>query len=209
MTDSQSVTRQNPRLHPDEAEYKVPLGKMSAKMWPGRVDTKGIVSSVMISLVMIGLLQFGERLDTLFTGGLFPVSGRVISIVMIGFGTAMYGVIPGIIVSDINPFIAIATGTSPIAPFWIIANPTQVLSAWLAAKIVKNPISFAYCFVNAVLATLFLTLIYIPLHVFYFHMPWTKMIPLYTAQAIATLIAPPILLYMLLKVAKNAGFIEE
>lgn len=188
---------------------RVPLGKMSESPWRGRTDTKGIVSAVMVSLAMIGLLQFGERLDTLFTGGLFPVSGRVITFTLIGFGTAMYGGIPGLIVANINPFIATATGTSPIAPFFFITNTLQVLSAILAGRLVKNPISFTYAFVHSLLATVFLTLAYIPMHLFYFKLQWAKMLPLYGAQAAATLIAPPILLYGLLKVMKNAGFIEE
>lgn len=195
------------RLEPDF--YRIPLGKMSANPWPGRTDTKGIVSAVMISLAMIGILQFGERLDTLVTGGLFPVSGRVTTFILIGFGTAMYGVVPGLIVAEINPLIATATGSSPIAPFFFLTNGLQVLSAWLAGMIVKNPISYKYTLVHSILGTIFLTTAYIPLHVFYFRLPWSKLIPLYTAQGVATLVAPPILMYLLLRVVKNAGFTEE
>lgn len=198
-----------PMVQAGTEELRIPLGKMSASIWPGRTDTKGIVTSVMISLAMIGLLQFGERLDTLITGGLFPVSGRVITFTLIGFGTAMYGAVPGLIVAEINPFIATATGTSPIAPFFFLTNALQMVSAWIAGKLVKNAVSFAYTLTHSVLATIFLTAVYIPLHRLYFKMPWEKMLPLYGAQAVATLIGPPILLYLLLRTVKNAGFIEE
>ncbi|MHC1762070.1 MAG: hypothetical protein AB9917_21665 [Negativicutes bacterium] len=190
--------------------YNIPLAKMSLKSWPGRVDTKGIVSAVLVSLAMIGVLQFGERLDTLFFGGLFPVSGRIISFTLIGFGTAMYGGMPGFIVSEINPLIATATGTSPIAPFWLITNGLQVISALIADKIVKKDvISFKFCFIHSFLATIFLTVAYIPMHVFYFKLPWAKLLPMYAFQGAATIIVVPFLLYGLLRTIKNAGFIEE
>jgi len=189
--------------------YRIPLAKMSVPAWPGRVDTKGIVSAVLVSLAMIGLLQFGERLDTLFFGGLFPVSGRIISFTLIGFGSMMYGVGPGFIVAEINPLIATATGTSPIAPFWLITNGLQVIAAWLAGRWFRNIISYWYCLAYGVVATVFLTVAYIPLHVFYFKMPWSKLIPMYSFQGVMTIIVPPILIYGLLRVVKNAGFVEE
>jgi hypothetical protein len=183
---------------------------MSIKPWPGRVDTKGIVSAVLISLAMIGIMQFGERLDTLFFGGLFPVSGRIISFTLIGFGTIMYGCIPGLIVAEINPFIATATGSSPIAPFFLITNALQMVAAWVAGKIIKtNVISLKFCFLYSFIATIFLTVAYIPLHVFYFKMPWEKLIPMYSFQGAMTMLIPPFLLYGLLRTIKNAGFIEE
>ncbi len=137
-------------------KYTIPLAKMSLGAWPGRTDTKGIVSSLMISLVMIGIMQFGERLDTILTGGLFPVSGRIISITMIGLGTMMYGVVGGLIVAEINPLIATATGTSPIAPFFFLTNSCQMVSAWITGKIFDNVITWKACILNAVLATIFL-----------------------------------------------------
>lgn len=189
--------------------FTVPLAKMSLKAWPGRTDTKGIVSSLMISLVMIGILQFGERLDTLLTGGLFPVSGRVISITMIGLGTMLYGVVGGLIVSEINPLIATATGTSPIAPFFFLTNACQVLSAYITGKIFDNVITWKATITNGVLATVFLVLLYIPMHVLYFHMPVEKMVSLYAMQSLFSLTVPAVLLRILLKVVRDAGFVEE
>jgi hypothetical protein len=189
--------------------FTIPLAKMSLKAWPGRTDTKGIVSSLMVSLVMIGIMQFGERLDTVLTGGLFPVSGRVISITMIGFGTMMYGVVGGLIVSEINPLIATATGSSPIAPFFFITNASQVLSAYLTGKVFDNMITWRATILNAVLATIFLVALYIPMHVIYFHMPVEKMLSLYAMQSVFSLAVPPVLLRILLKVVRDAGFVEE
>lgn len=189
--------------------FNLPLAKMSIKPIPGRVDTKGIVSAVLISLAMIGIMQFGERLDTILFGGLFPVSGRVISFTLIGFGTMMYGMIPGLIVAEINPFIGTATGSSPIAPFFFITNGLQAIAAILASKMVKNIVSLKYCFIYSILATVLLTCAYIPLHVFYFKMPWEKLIPMYSFQAAVTMTIPPFLIYGLLKTVKSAGFFEE
>ncbi|MGI5835693.1 MAG: hypothetical protein ACOX87_04265 [Chloroflexota bacterium] len=192
-----------------EQVFSIPLSKMSLKAWPGRTDTKGIVGALMLSLAMIGILQFGERLDTLFFGGLFPVSGRVISITMIGLGTMMYGVVGGLIVSEINPLIATATGTSPIAPFWLLSNACQVASAYVTGRLVKNVITWKACFLNAFFATLFVVIVYIPLHIFYFHMPVEQMIPMYSFQTVWSLTLPAIFLRTLLKVVKDAGFVEE
>lgn len=199
---STAVARQKPK-------YTVPLSKMSLKAWPGRTDTKGIVSALMVSLVMIGILQFGERLDTLLTGGLFPVSGRVISITMIGFGTMMYGVVGGLIVSEINPLIATATGTSPIAPFFFITNASQVLSAYITGKIYDDVITWKATITNGILATIFLVALYIPMHILYFHMPVEKMLSLYGMQSVFSLTVPAVLLRILLKVVRDAGFVEE
>ena len=189
--------------------FNLPLAKQSLKAVPGRVDTKGIVSAVLISLAMIGLMQFGERLDTVLFGGLFPVSGRIISFTMIGFGAMMYGMVPGLIVAEINPMIATATGSSPIAPFFFITNALQAVAAILAGKLVKNVVSLKYCFVYSFLATVLLTSAYIPLHVFYFKMPWAKLIPMYAFQGALTLIIPPFLIFGLLKTVRHAGFFEE
>lgn len=189
--------------------YNLPLAKMSIKPVPGRVDTKGIVSGVLISLAMIGIMQFGERLDTMLFGGLFPVSGRIISFTLIGFGTMMYGLVPGLIVAEINPFIGTATGSSPIAPFFFITNGLQAIAAIIAGKLIKNVVSLKFCFVYSLLATVLLTCAYIPLHIFYFKMPWEKLIPMYAFQGAMTLIIPPFLIYGLLKTVKSAGFFEE
>jgi hypothetical protein len=193
----------------ERLRYKIPLAKMSLNAWPGRTDTKGIVSSLMLSLVMIGILQFGERLDTLLTGGLFPVSGRVISITMIGLGTMMYGVVGGLIVAEINPLIATATGTSPIAPFFFLTNSCQVLSAWITGKMFDNVITWKATITNGVLATVFLVALYIPMHIFYFHLPVEKMMSLYAVQSLFSLTVPAVLLRILLRVVRDAGFVEE
>jgi hypothetical protein len=189
--------------------FTIPLAKMSAKPCPGRVDSKGIVSAIFLALAMIGLLQFGERLDTLLFGGLFPVSGRIISMTMIGLGTMLYGLVPGIIVADINPLIATATGTSPIAPFWLITNASQAFSAWLVGRYFRNIISWPYVITYSITAALVLVVLYIPLHVFYFKMPWQKMLSMYAFQTAVCIPVPAIFLRGLLKVIRNAGFVEE
>ncbi len=194
---------------PDTKYYTIPLAKMSAKACPGRVDSKGIVSAIFLALAMIGLLQVAERLDTLLFGGLFPVSGRIISMTMIGFGTMLYGLIPGIIVADINPFIATATGTSPIAPFWLLTNASQAFSAWIVGRYFRNVIGWPYVITYSVVAALLLVVLYIPLHAFYFKMPWQKMLNLYAFQTAVCIPTAAIFVRGLLTVIRNAGFVEE
>jgi hypothetical protein len=190
-------------------EERIPLAKMSLKAVPGRTDTRGIVSAVMLALAFVGLAQFGERLDTLVTGGLFPVSGRVIGFALVGLGTAMFGAVPGLIVAWINPFLATATGTSPIAPFFFLTNGLMVVAALLAGKLVRNVVSFRYTLVYSILASTLLTIAYVPLHILYFQLPVSEMLILYAVQALAAVIATPILLFPILKVVKSAGFVEE
>jgi hypothetical protein len=194
-----------------EAKKKciIPLSKMSVKAWPGRTDTLGLVSSLMLSLAMIGMLQFGERLDTLFFGGLFPVSGRVIAFIMVGLGTALFGAVGGFIVAEINPLIATATGTSPIAPFWLITNGIQVIAMLISGAITKDVISWRNTILYAILASLFVVLLYIPLHVLYFKLPWSKLIPMYSFQTAVSIPITAILLRGLLAGVEKTGLISE
>lgn len=191
-------------------EEKIPLSKMSLKALPGRTDTRGIVSAVMLALAFIGLAQFGERIDTLVTGGLFPVSGRVIGFVLVGLGTVMFGAVPGLIVAWLNPFIATATGTSPIAPFFFLTNGLMVVAALVAGRLVrKRVVSWRYSIVFSFVASVLLTVAYVPMHILYFHLPVSKMLVLYVVQALAAMVVTPLLLFPLLKVVKSAGFVEE
>ena len=206
MADREQLVDSQPGVVDEE---RIPLSKMSLNALPGRTDTLGIVSAVMLALAMTGLLQFGERLDTLITGGLFPVAGRVIAFVLVGLGTAMFGAVPGLIVAWVNPFIATATGTSPIAPFFFLTNGLMVAAALLAGRLVRRIVSFKYALVHTALAAVFLTLAYIPLHVLYFQLPVSQILVIYAVQALAELIATPILLFSLLRVIKSAGFVEE
>jgi hypothetical protein len=206
---SKETEMAQPSLAREEPRYKIPLSKMSLKAWPGRTDTKGIVGALMISLAMIGLLQFGERLDTLLFGGLFPVSGRVIAMVMIGLGTMMYGPVGGLIVAEINPLIATATGTSPIAPFWLLTNGIQVLAAYIVASRFRNVITWRACIAYAILASVFIVVLYIPLHVFYFQLPAERLIAMYSFQSLWSMTLPAIFLRGILKVVRDAGFVEE
>jgi hypothetical protein len=182
---------------------------MSLPAIPGRTDTKGIVSGLMLSLAMIGLLQFGERLDTALIGGLFPVSGRVIAFTMIGLGAFMYGLVPGLIVAEINPLIATATGTSPIAPFFFVTNGLICLAAVIAGKRFRNVITWKAVLSYTVLASIFMILVYIPLHLFYFQLPVERMLSLYAVQTAFSIPLPAIFLYAMLRVVRDAGFVEE
>lgn len=141
---------------------------------------------------------------------MFPVSGRIIGFVLVGLGTAMFGAVPGLMVAWLNPFIATATGTSPIAPFFFLTNALMVVAALAAGWIVRGRVvSWRYSIVFSFVASVLLTVAYVPLHVFYFRLPVSEMLVLYIVQAIAAMVATPLLLLPLLKVVKSAGFVEE
>jgi hypothetical protein len=208
--DPTSVETDNrPAVTTDTRRYTIPLAKMSLPAIPGRTDTKGIVSGLMLSLAMIGLLQFGERLDTILVGGLFPVSGRVIAFTMIGLGAFMYGLVPGLIVAEINPLIATATGTTPIAPFFFVTNGLICLAAVIAGKRFRNVITWKAVLSYTVLASIFMILVYIPLHLFYFQLPVDRMLSLYAIQTAFSIPLPAIFLFAMLRVVRDAGFVEE
>ena len=191
-----------------QGEVRAPLTKMSEKLVPGRTDTRSIVSALMLSLVMIVILRIAEPIDTIVTGGLFPVSGRVISFTMIGLGTWMYGAVGGLIVAEINPFVGVATGSSPIAPFFLLTNALQVLAAVVVAPRFRNIMTWQAILAYTVLSSVLLVLVYIPLHLFYFQLPVERMLSLYAIQTAASVPLPAILLKALLGVVKSAGFVR-
>ena len=190
-------------------EVRAPLTKMSMKIWPGRTDTRALVGSLMLSLTMIVVLRIAEPIDTIVTGGLFPVSGRVVSFTMIGLGTWMFGGVGGLIVAEINPLIAVATGSSPIAPFFFLTNALQVLAAVIVGARVPNIMTWKAILAYTTLASIFLVLVYIPLHLFYFNLPVERMLSLYAVQTAASIPLPALLLRALLQVVQAAGFVRR
>ena len=188
---------------------RAPLTRMSEKIWPGRTDTRAIVSSLMLSLAMIVILRIAEPIDTIVTGGLFPVSGRVVAFTMVGLGTWMFGGVGGLIVAEINPPIAVATGSSPIAPFFFITNALIMVAAAIVGARVPNIMSWKAIFAFTALASIFLVLIYIPLHLFYFRLPVERMLSLYAVQTAASIPLPALLLRALLQVVQSAGFVRR
>lgn len=188
---------------------KAPLTKMAMSVWPGRTDTRSLVSALMLSLCMI-VLQFpSERLDTLTTGGAFPVFGRVVAFTMIGLSSMMYGFVGGAIVAWINPFIATAGGSSPIAPFFFfVPNTLIAVAACIVGSRTRNLISPKGVVAFTVLATVMVVAAYIPLHAFYLNLPVERMLQLYAVQSAVSLTVPAVLLFSLLKVIRSAGFVR-
>jgi hypothetical protein len=182
---------------------------MSAKVFPGRTDTRALVGALMLSLTMIVILRIAEPIDTIVTGGLFPVSGRVVAFTMIALGTWMYGLAGGLIVAEINPFIGVATGSSPIAPFFLITNALIAVAAAIVGSRAGNLLSWKTILAFTGLASLFMILVYIPLHLFYFQLPVERMLTLYAVQTAASIPLPAILLRALLQVVRSAGFVRR
>jgi nitrogen fixation/metabolism regulation signal transduction histidine kinase len=91
----------------------------------------------------------------------------------------------------------------------LLTNAAQAVCAWLVAARFKNVISWPCVVAYTVAASLVLVALYIPLHVFYFKMPWQKMLNLYAFQTVLSIPVPAIFLRALLGVIRNAGFVEE
>lgn len=193
----------------EEAEVtKAPLTKMSMSVWPGRTDTRSLVSALMLSLCMI-VLQFpSERIDTLLNGGAFPLFGRVVAFTMIGLSSMMYGFAGGAIVAWINPFIATAGGSSPIAPFFFVPNTLIAVAACIVGSRTRHLISPKGVLAFTALATVMVVASYVPLHAFYLRLPVERMVSLYAVQSAVSLTVPAILVYALLKVVRSAGFVR-
>ena len=60
-----------------------------------------------------------------------------------------------------------------------------------------------------VLASIFMIVVYIPLHLFYFKLPVERMLSLYGVQTAFSIPLPAIFLYAMLRVVRDAGFVEE
>ena len=192
------------------ARYVAPLTRPGVGLWPGRTDTQTIVSSLMLSLAMTAVLQFGQGLDTVMFGGLFPVWGRVLAFVFIALATLMYGLVGGLITAWINPAITVATGTSPIAPFFFLTNGLIVIGIIIAARFFKdNAISWRVALGSAVMMQIFMIIAYPPLHLLYFHLPVEKLISMYTFQTVTVIPLSTVLLRGVLEVVKGAGFVRE
>lgn len=189
---------------------RAPLTRPTAGLWPGRTDTRAIVSSLMLALAMTAVLQFGQALDTLMFGGLFPVWGRVIAYVFIGLATLMFGLVGGLITAWVNPAISVATGTSPIAPFFFLTNGLIALAVAIAAKLAgKSVIGWRVPLLGTVFMQIFLILAYPPLHVLYFHLPVQEMVSMYAFQTVVGIPLGTVLLRLVLMVVERAGFTQQ
>lgn len=108
------------------------LASVQGQLW--RWDLKSIVGGVLFGVLMTVLGQIFERLDTALTGGAFVVLGAVNFYTIASLSTLLFRLPGGVITGLTNAFIAIATGTSPMAPWFVPTNTVfaivYALVAW-------------------------------------------------------------------------------
>lgn len=96
------------------------LASVQGQLW--RWDLKSIVGGVLFGVLMTVLAQIMERLDTALTGGAFVVLGGVNFYTIAALSTLLFRLPGGLITGLTNALIAITTGTSPMAPWFVPTN---------------------------------------------------------------------------------------
>jgi len=107
------------------------LKSMEGRLW--RWDLKAIVGAVLVGVLMTVFGAVVERIDTALTGGSFVVLGAVNFYTLAALSTLLYRLPGGIITGQTNALIAVATGSSPMAPWFI---PTNAVFPLLYALVV-------------------------------------------------------------------------
>lgn len=108
------------------------LASVRGQLW--RWDLKAIVGSVILGVVMTVLAAFAERIDTALTGGAFVVLGAINFYTIAALSTLLFRLPGGLITGQVNALIAVATGTSPMAPWFIPTNAVFPIVYILAAR---------------------------------------------------------------------------
>jgi hypothetical protein len=112
-----------------KAEFEVKAVDPERTSFWGNTTTTGIVSGVLMAILMVVSLQIAERVDTMLTGGVFIPFGIVVEKVFDILAVVTYGFAASLIVANLNPIIAVATATGPMAPLWFFTNTGTVLAA--------------------------------------------------------------------------------
>ena len=160
----------------------------------GNRTTAGIVAGVLLAVVMVAGEQIGERIDTVLLGGVFPLFGIVIHMICNMTAVVAYGLISALIVATLNPFIAIATGTGPMAPLWFFTNAGaslggRVVHYWLIRKDVRE-MSLMHTFLVCLGGMAVNSAVMTPVQLFYFRMPWKLVVGMKAAEIAAGTILP-------------------
>lgn len=96
------------------------LDSVRGQLW--RWDLKALVGSVLLGVLMTVTAAVFERLDTALTGGAFVILGAINFYTIASLATLWFRLPGGILTGLTNALIANATGTSPMAPWFIPTN---------------------------------------------------------------------------------------
>ena len=105
-------------------------GKLSTKLW--RTDTKALVGAVILGVVSMLLQQVSMRIDAAIWTPLI-ILGGITWATLTGLIPLIFRQPAGIIMGETQAVIAMATGLSPVALFFIPANGLSSLAYSLVA----------------------------------------------------------------------------
>jgi len=97
-----------------------------------RLDTKALIGAVFLGLVFVLVQQVAHRIDTMINPSCVIIGG-VTWAVFTGLVILFFGQPAGLITAEVEALIAIASGLSPLAPFFIPANGLGSLAFSLVA----------------------------------------------------------------------------
>lgn len=97
----------------------VPQINEKKKFW--RTDTKALVGAVVMGIVFVLVQQLTVRIDTLLDPSLNLFNG-ITWAVFTGLIALVYRQPAGLITGEIQAFVCLISGASPLAPFFILAN---------------------------------------------------------------------------------------
>lgn len=89
------------------------------KFW--RLDTKALVGGVLLGIVFMLTQQVSHRIDSLFSPAVM-IMGGITWATFTALGALLFGQPSGIIVGETQALVANASGLSPVALFFFLAN---------------------------------------------------------------------------------------
>lgn len=98
-----------------------------------RLDTKTLVGAVLLGLLFVLVQQIAHRIDALISPAAVIVGG-VTWATFTGLVVLLYRQPAGIITGEVAALVAMASGLSVLAPFFIPANGLGSLAYWLASR---------------------------------------------------------------------------
>lgn len=177
----------------------------------GDVSTRAIVVGVLLGVLMPVLQQVTERVDTLLFGGAYTIFGIIVANTIGFIAVASFGFVSGLIAEEINPFVGVATGTSPVAVFFFFTNAAQVIGLRLMQVMLgktASQLTYKDAMYMSLFATFLNTLVFLPVQVFYLQLPWVAIIPLTIVNYLTGALIPPFIGLPVVRALIRAGLVK-
>jgi len=86
-----------------------------------RTDTRSLVGSVLMGVLMVLMVGLGDRIDASLSGGAFPIFGGVAWAITMALSALFFGLPGALIAGEMQAVMDLALGV-PLAPAFMIAN---------------------------------------------------------------------------------------